>query len=129
MKMTTIGGCHRRRPFAIYRRIYHCRHSLFGVSAHLLRAIRRGGKGQPSFLARMRIATFLRPKAAAARTTDALSRELFQTFIVLRHPYLMQSSHAQWPKIIAPIVKKAAPTQIQMAAFFSEIDDVGFMAR
>jgi hypothetical protein len=33
----------------------------------------------------------------------------------------------QWPKIIAPIVNTAAPIQIQMAAFFSEMVDVDFM--
>jgi hypothetical protein len=33
----------------------------------------------------------------------------------------------QWPKIIAPIVDTAAPIQIQMAAFFSEMVGVGFM--
>ena len=28
---------------------------------------------------------------------------------------------SQWPKIIAPIVKMAAPIQMTMAAFFSEL--------
>jgi hypothetical protein len=36
---------------------------------------------------------------------------------------------SQWPKSIAPIVNRAAPIQIKMAALFSEMVGVGFMAR
>jgi hypothetical protein len=36
---------------------------------------------------------------------------------------------SQRPKIIAPIVKMAAPTQMTMAAFFSEMLGVGFMVK
>ena len=36
---------------------------------------------------------------------------------------------SQRPKIIAPIVKTDAPIHIRMAALFSEMIGVGFMAR
>jgi hypothetical protein len=42
-----------------------------GVSAHFFRTICSGGNGLPSLLARVRTTSFLRPKAEAARRTDA----------------------------------------------------------
>jgi hypothetical protein len=36
---------------------------------------------------------------------------------------------SQWPKNIAPIVKRAVPIQMKMAARFSEMVGVGFMTK
>jgi hypothetical protein len=58
-----------------------------------------------------------------------LRYECLQSFIIFRCPWLREQLHSQCPKIIAPIVKMAAPIQIRTAALFSELVGVGFMTK
>jgi hypothetical protein len=57
----------------------------------------------------------------------ALAGKCPYAFVVFSGPWARNGAHHQWPKIIAPIVNTAAPIQIQMAAFFSEMVGVDFM--
>jgi hypothetical protein len=71
MRDRSSGRIRRRLSLAPPRDQSQSRHSLFGLSAHCFRAVRNGGNGHPSFLARSRMTTFLRRNAAEARTIDA----------------------------------------------------------
>ena len=97
-------------------------------TAALFEALRSGGNVQPNKRARVRTLPVARLRAAAALKIEAPwpASALMRSSSSAVHGRQM-GRIIQWPKIIAPIVNTAAPIQIQMAAFFSEMVGVDFM--
>jgi hypothetical protein len=89
--------------------------------------MRSGGKGQPSARARVRTLAFVRLNAAVARRAELPEPRKPSGVHRLAASMADLLAASQRPKIIAPIVKMAAPIQMTMAAFFSEMLGVGFM--
>jgi hypothetical protein len=109
--------------------VLHHSASVSTPRTNLFRTMRFAGNGHPNFRARSRIGCRPRLKAAQARISDAPWSTSAFSRSSSSGDHGLDIGASQCPKIIAPIVNKAAPIQIRTAALFSEMIGVGFMTK